>query len=199
MSGDPAVSALVLAGGASRRMGRDKAAMTINGRALICIVTDALMGGGVDRVVWVGGPPAERQALALDHSWTARVDVIDDTHRGEGPLGGVVSGSAVIDTPFLVVPCDLPDLVAVDVEWLLAAALEHPDRPLVGVTDGRDRPDIAWWTDDALAEARAAFADGMRSLRSAQQDARWRRVPLGDGFRDADTPDDLADSDTVGG
>ena len=73
----------VLAGGASPRMGRDKALIEIDGVAMVTIAVEALRAAGAADVWVVGG---DRGAIeALGHRW------VPDLHPGEGPLGGVIT------------------------------------------------------------------------------------------------------------
>ena len=91
----------VLTGGASRRMGTDKALVEVDGRALALRVADALRAAGASRVVAVGGDLERLQALGLE--------AVPDLHPGEGPLGGILTALAATDQDVVVVlACDLP-------------------------------------------------------------------------------------------
>ncbi|MGA1077227.1 MAG: molybdenum cofactor guanylyltransferase, partial [Ilumatobacteraceae bacterium] len=48
---------VVLAGGASRRMGTDKAFVAVDGRSMVLRVADALVSGGCGPLVCQGGDP----------------------------------------------------------------------------------------------------------------------------------------------
>ena len=71
------LSCAILAGGRSSRMGRDKALVEVDGRALALRVADALRRAGADPVAAVGGdlPALARLGLAdrvtevLDPTW----------------------------------------------------------------------------------------------------------------------------------
>jgi molybdopterin-guanine dinucleotide biosynthesis protein A len=138
----------VLTGGASERMGRDKAAIEVDGVAMADRVAAALAAAGASAVVRVGGPAG---------------DVADD-HPGEGPLGGVLTALrwAAAEQVLVVAPCDLvspaPAAFAALVDALggSAAAVPDPDRPLPLAL----RP-------AALEPLAAAFGAGERSLRRA--------------------------------
>jgi molybdopterin-guanine dinucleotide biosynthesis protein A len=93
---------VVLAGGASRRMGRDKAALMLAGRPLLAWVVDALWAA-FGEVMVIG--PAERAALVPN------VPIVPDTYPGQGPLGGIATAlSHSRGARSFVVACDMPFL-----------------------------------------------------------------------------------------
>lgn len=95
-------SGAVLVGGQSRRMGTDKALLTIGGVPLIQRVVGTLQA--VVNEVFLVGPGAER------YEWL-NVQATDDLVAGAGPLGGIHSALCVARHPrCLVVACDMPFL-----------------------------------------------------------------------------------------
>src|SRR6185436_398763 len=91
----------VLTGGASQRMGTDKALIDVDGRALALSVADALRSAGATRVLAVGGDLVALRGLGLE--------AIPDQHAGEGPLGGILTALEATDEDVVVVlACDLP-------------------------------------------------------------------------------------------
>jgi molybdopterin-guanine dinucleotide biosynthesis protein A len=128
VDGDPIVSgisAAVLAGGASRRMGTDKALLEVAGRPLLARVIEVLRGLGDD--VFVVGDRAQYRRFG------ARV--VPDAYPGAGALGGIATAlrHAQYDVT-VVVACDMPFL---SVEVLQAMALEPRDYDvLVPVKEG---------------------------------------------------------------
>jgi molybdopterin-guanine dinucleotide biosynthesis protein A len=95
-----AVTGIVLAGGRSRRMGRDKAWVTLGGRPMIAWVLDAL------REV------TETQMIVSRHTGRLEsfgVPVVEDRWPASGPLTGLHAGLKAAPTDLcLVVACDLP-------------------------------------------------------------------------------------------
>jgi len=88
------LAGLVLAGGASRRMGRDKARLPIKGKALGEIMADTLRAAGCDPVL-ISGP-----------------DDIKDVFLGQGPLAGIHAAFDHLGKAeaMLIVPVDMPAL-----------------------------------------------------------------------------------------
>lgn len=120
MQPDPArqsITGLVLAGGQARRMGGvDKGLVPVAGRPMIEHVLAAL-APQVGPLLINANRNLERYA-AYGHR------VLPDTREGFlGPLAGVLSGLAVLETDYLLTaPCDSP-LVAPDLAERLHAAL----------------------------------------------------------------------------
>jgi molybdopterin-guanine dinucleotide biosynthesis protein A len=100
------VSGVILAGGSSRRLRRNKALERIGGRALIGRVIDGLLPLTTEVLVVVARP---RQTAALP--LPSSVCVVTDRYPGLGSLGGVFTGLEASAEPWsLVVACDMPFL-----------------------------------------------------------------------------------------
>ena len=94
-------SLVILAGGLSRRMGRDKASLPAGDETLIehlarrlaPVVDETIVAGGSDRPALLG------------------VRMVDDLYPGMGPLAGIHAGLRAARSPRVwVVGCDLPDV-----------------------------------------------------------------------------------------
>ena len=107
-------SGAVLVGGQSRRIGTDKAMLTIGGVPLIQRVVGTLQA--VVTEVFLVGPGAER------YTWL-NVKVTDDLASGLGPLGGIHTAVCVARYPrCLVVACDMPFLDMDFLRYMLTEA-----------------------------------------------------------------------------
>ena len=99
---------LVLTGGASRRLGRDKATTHIGGRRL------------VDRLL--AEVPAEVAVVVVGPTLDGlprRVILVREDPPGSGPLAGIGAGLAEVSTPYVgVIAADLPFSLPVVVEAL---------------------------------------------------------------------------------
>jgi molybdopterin-guanine dinucleotide biosynthesis protein A len=105
---------VVLAGGASRRMGCNKAFLELGGRPLIEIVIEQVQTVAVEVIV-VSNTPQRYAHLA------ARV--VSDIYPGVGVLGGIHAGlmTATCDHA-LIVGCDMPFLNPSLLEYLASLA-----------------------------------------------------------------------------
>jgi molybdopterin-guanine dinucleotide biosynthesis protein A len=112
---DPAIprAGFVLVGGNSSRMGRDKAGLPLHGRTMAEHVAAAVAEAAGSATLI--GPPARYASLGFP--------VIADSRAGLGPLGGIHTALTASPAVWnLIAACDLPNISAVFLEELLAAA-----------------------------------------------------------------------------
>jgi molybdopterin-guanine dinucleotide biosynthesis protein A len=189
------VSVVVLAGGRSRRFGRDKLAEPIDGRSLLVHAIDAVrpLAGEIVVVAAPGTTPAV----------PADVVVVHDPVAFDGPLAGARVGlGAATGSIALVVGGDMPD-PSVEVLASMIALLEASEAvtSVVLEHDGRPRPlPMAVRRDAALLAAAQLLETGERRLRAiigslateVIDERTWRSLdPDGRTVRDIDTESDL--------
>lgn len=109
---------IILAGGLSRRMGRDKAFVELCGQTLISRVLEAIRDVCDDVMIVTN---------SLDKFGSFGVSLVPDHYPGKGSLGGIYSGLRAAKRDLaMVVACDMP---------LLSRPLLHY---LVGCAEGFD-------------------------------------------------------------
>ncbi len=178
----------VLAGGESRRMGRDKAFIDLGGRPLLQVAVDALRSADAEPIVVVGGDASAVAGLGLEY--------VADEWPGEGPLGAIITALDVLRNDLVaVLSCDLTEASPLAVRTV-AGAVGSSD-VAVAVIDGHSQWHHAVWRRSARVKLRAAFDSGIRAPRFAVEDLAITRVLDGDPcwFHDADHPDDLPTSE----
>lgn len=190
-------SGAVLTGGASRRMGRPKAWIPVDGRPMALRVADALAGAGCDPVVMIGEPqsgPSASDPRPDLHGDRGPV-LVPDVRAGEGPVVGVLTAlrharSLERVDRVVVAACDLPRLDAATVRRLLAVG-DREARVVVAVSDGRPAP-LGWWSTAVLADLEALVASGVRAWREAVAGVGATLVEIDDpALSDVDTPPEL--------
>lgn len=154
---------VVLAGGASRRMGHDKALLDFDGQRL------------VDRVVARVSPACQRVLIAAGRRPLAdpAVPEITDAADVAGPLGGLL---AALEFAHEIDPAALVAIVAVDLPFADAVLLTR----LAGFVEpasgsgaaaprsrGRVQPLHAVWRADRAGAVRAYAEDGGRRVTEA--------------------------------
>jgi molybdopterin-guanine dinucleotide biosynthesis protein A len=177
------LAGVLLTGGASRRMGTDKASIVVNGETLAAR-SARVLSEVCDPVIEVGpgmsGLPAIREEPL-----------------GAGPLVALLAGVGALGDPrsVLLLACDLPFVEAP----LLRLLAEWPGTgTVIPVVDGRFQYACARYGPAAFDEAHAALRSGGSSLRSVAgsdceylTESEWGRVATARSFADVDTPDDL--------
>jgi molybdopterin-guanine dinucleotide biosynthesis protein A len=182
-------TALILAGGDSRRMGRDKANVLLDQKTLLQHVISSMKQIFPEVIVSVRNV---RDGLDLSQ--------ICDEQSGAGPLAGIVAGLAQIATPWaFVVACDMP-YVKPDVVELLGA-FRGSHQAVVPVIGGYPQPLAAFYAGSCVDVMRACLSRDDKSLRGAlkQLDVCYvdeAELSMADpslrSFVDLDTPQDLA-------
>ena len=180
------VAGAVLAGGHSRRFGRDKALEPVDGRAMVVRVAAALRAGGASDVVAVGG--------AADRLADVGLAVWPDDHPGEGPLAGVLTALTHSGATVLVIAaCDLPWLDAATVQAVVTAAADEDIDVGVAWTDRAEPLLAAWHVDRCRPIVADAFAAGERAVHVVLERLRSRPVPVDAAvMRNVNRPGDLA-------
>jgi molybdenum cofactor guanylyltransferase len=193
---------VVLTGGKSRRMGRTKALVEVDGTPMAVRVADAMRAAGCTTVAALGGDPAELGPLHLP--------VISERGGGAGPLVAIVAALAWAmdrrdqessddtdvrgDTDVMVLACDLPFVVAGDLAGLTAAALRRPEADVIVAHTDRLEPGCAIWRTASLRRLEGLVAHGERAVHRAI--ARLHHVEVEfdrSALRNINTPADLRD------
>ncbi len=138
------VSAVVLAGGLSRRLGRDKAVEPLAGEPLIRRVLSSV-AQVTDQTVVVVNDAARASELTLGKDVVAAVD----RYPGAGSLGGIFTGLEAARTGWaLVVACDMPFLNVPLLRRILS--LRTGRDAVVPVIEGRPEPTHAAYSRRCL-------------------------------------------------
>ena len=186
-------AAIVLAGGRSTRLGRDKATTPLLGVPLLQRVLDRL-AGLMDECVIVTRPGQKLDGVA-----TGASRVIEDLFPDNGPLGGLYTGLISIESPIAIaVACDMPLLQPPLLRELLRLLPEHD--AVVPLSNGLPQPLCAIYAKSCLATIqRQLDAGNLRLLdlcaglpiRYVETDE-WRRFdPDGLSFQNVNREEDL--------
>jgi molybdopterin-guanine dinucleotide biosynthesis protein A len=151
-SDGPQLHGLVLAGGESRRMGRDKAALELHGRSQVDWAFD-LLSRHCERVFVSVRPGQEGDPARSGHP------TIVDRHTGVGPIAGIAAALAAHpEAAWLVVACDLPLLSDATLEALVAARGREPVTAFRSAHDGLPEPLCAIYEPSTRPGIEAAIA-----------------------------------------
>ena len=194
MTSNDEVTGVILAGGMSRRLGRNKALELIGGRSLIGRVIDSV-GSVADSVLVI----VNDDQRALDLQLPPDVETAVDEYPDTGSLGGIYTGLVNASTPWiLVVACDMPFLN----KKLLRHMLDQRQDAdvVVPMLDGRPEPTHAAYSKVCIPHIRrriesrklkiSGFFDDV-AVNSIPQDQVERLDPERFSFFNVNTQDDL--------
>ncbi|AQT79457.1 molybdenum cofactor guanylyltransferase [Mycolicibacterium litorale] len=180
------LAAIVLAGGASRRMGRDKATLPHPDAGTSMVeYTVGVLRSRCDPVFVIAAPGQALPAL--------QAEVLRDEVRGVGPLlatGRGLRAAAAAGRPRAFVSAvDMPFLSADLIEELAA----HEGADVVLPWDGRDHYLAGIYRTDLADHIDALVAAGERSMRALTQTVLTQRVvlPPTPALANVNSPDDL--------
>ncbi len=186
-------TAVILAGGESRRMGRDKAHVEFRGKSLLnhAIANLSPLFGEIVLSV--------RDPLVVDESQSNIVQVMD-AGEGRGPMMGIVAAMTEVGTDWVFVTgVDMPFVVP---ELVVHMAEQRPGHDTVlAEIDGQLQPMLAFYAKRACLPAmQSRIAQGRRSLMRlipslntailTEKELRPLDPDL-HSFTDFDTPEDL--------
>jgi len=184
------VTAFILAGGRSSRMGQDKAFLELAGRTLL------------DRALDLAASVAPEVRVVGDQTKFLHVGrTIEDVFPGRGPLGGIHAALTKSQTELnLVIAVDLPFLEPRFLSYLLSQASQTTTLATVPRTgDGWQplcavyRQDFAPVAEQSLRKKRNKI-DALFKLVETREigDVELRRMGFADRmFRNLNTPEDL--------
>lgn len=175
---------LILAGGASRRFGQDKARAPVGGRPMVARVHAALAAVTAEVLLSV---------RTGDDPYGLPVRVVRDPVPGAGPLAGLVAGLRACRTDWLlVVACDMP-LVTPAALAALAGACAPGVQAVVAEAGGRRHPLCAVYHRAVRPHAEAHLAAGRLALHALLDVLDpVRIVPLPEAaVHNVNRPDDL--------
>ena len=179
------VTAIILAGGRSRRIGRDKCTLPVNGRPLIEHVYKQLVPH-VTEVLVSTNDPSQCDFLG--------VRAVADEVSGQGPLMGIASALAVSTHEVnLVVACDIPEIDAGFVQGMLGC-VDGWDGVVPVDAEGRYEPLLAVYRRTMLEPMRRVLTAGGRRIRDVYGLCRIRTIELGSApwFYNINTREDYA-------
>ena len=146
------VTGVVLAGGKSRRMGRDKRFIEYGGKRLIDISLKRLQSI-VNEVVIVTAQPED---LDVDN-----VEIISDLSYGQGPLMGIYTGLVKTNNQYVVVnPVDTPNVQEEFLEYMITMSSDFD--VIMPKWDNKFEPLIAVYSRNVIPVIEHIITDGLK-------------------------------------
>ena len=182
---------LVLAGGRSRRMGQDKALLDRGGKNQLEYAF-ALLDAVTERCF------VSTRADQSGDEARSRFPRIADKYDDLGPVAGILSAMEEHpDADWLVIACDLPNLNAETLEFLIGnAAADKPFTAYRSSYDDLPEPLCAIYRRDSEAIVRSFVDEGIKCPRKMliRSDTELLDQPDPRSLDNVNTPEDLAAS-----
>ena len=161
-------AAIILAGGKSSRMGRDKAMLSINGRPLIEHIIETLRPVVGEIII----SASEISAYSFSD-----VRVVADEIPDQGPFHGIVQAMRSARFPLcFIISCDIPEVPVRLVRRMIALA--HNADGAVPVCGGYAEPMCAVYSKKILPLMKLSLAEGNRRLQNIYKDCALKYVPI---------------------
>ena len=157
-------TAVVLAGGFSKRFGQDKGLVELAGKPLALHVLDKMLGIVNETLVVV---TSDRQKVTFERSLGQRAKVIIDKRQEKSPLIGALTGFECVQNEYsLLLPCDTP-FVSSNIASLLLDLCINKSAVIPRWPNGYIEPlQAAYHTKSALSAARTVLEQGKLDLQS---------------------------------
>ncbi|MEH7883307.1 molybdenum cofactor guanylyltransferase [Bacillus sp. JJ1609] len=147
--------AIVLSGGKSSRMGKNKALLKFHEKTNIEIILDELKHV-FDDIILVTNEPETYQFL--------NIKTVTDQYKESGPLAGIHAGLEASDyEENFVVACDMP-FVSGELAASLVKELKHHEA-VVPISEGRQHPLFAAYQKRAAGVAKECIEEGMLRMK----------------------------------
>ncbi len=172
------ITGAVLCGGASSRMGRDKATLDLRGRPMVQWVVDAMKEAGAKTVVALGDRP------------DLQLPVLVDREPGSGPLGAIIGAIEQYGT-LLVCPCDVPMVSSQLLREIISSAGAAKE-PVVLAHSGHLEPLIGLYKEESLELLKIGYSKGARGPKMALNIQDYHTVHVApDCVQNVNTPEDF--------
>ena len=176
----PTFSLVINAGGQSRRMGQDKALLTVpnSGQPLLRHIVQRLQSLPIEQLIVVANNPQLAQLVSLD----GPALYVADVYPGVGPLGGIATGVLACQDWGVYVACDLPLVNPKIFHFLYELACEQTETgdqrwdAIVPQIGGYAQPLHALYQRSVLPAITKCLAIGERRATSFLKDVRVRWV-----------------------
>lgn len=157
------IAGIVLAGGASRRMGTDKAALELGSSSVLDIIAGEL--SSITSQVYIATGSVCREEMASEYI------KVNDIYPGSGPLAGIQAGMLRGEADlYVVVSCDIPliraELLSAMVE-VLEVSLDSGIQALVPQIKGQIHPLAAVYHHSMIDTLETQLREDNRRVRDA--------------------------------
>ena len=162
----------ILAGGRSRRMGRDKGGWGVQGEPLLVRTARLALATGTDAAV-IGRVRPDWWPEGVD------VEFVPDDTPGLGPAGGLLSGLRRFGSPIILVACDMPLIDRETLGWLAENLPASSGRDGTTLMNGsQPEPLLSLYNPHVTPLLEERIAAGRRSLWGVHEEGDFRELAI---------------------
>ncbi|MDQ0338935.1 molybdopterin-guanine dinucleotide biosynthesis protein A [Caldalkalibacillus uzonensis] len=194
-------TSIILAGGASRRMGQTKALLTIQNQTMVERLSELLSPFSTDIVIVVRQEDHDQIASLFREGKSVHLVQDDPRYKGYGPLAGMYTGMKAVFSPYyFVCACDMPCLDKDYLHGLKQLIQEQPGHEAyVPLSGGKYQPfagvyrNLAAQIEELLERGEKRWSDLFSKLKKGyliqeEEWQTWTKQP--DPFFNMNTPQD---------
>ncbi|WP_372947445.1 molybdenum cofactor guanylyltransferase [Mariniphaga sp.] len=164
------VTAIILAGGKSSRMGREKGLAGFNGKPLVQSAIDVCKQITSEIFISTGNADYSRFGFPL----------IPDNFREHGPIGGIEAGLTAAKTSgILVCPCDMPG-ISLEILKRILHQTEGKRAVVAASVQGKVFPVLGWYSKTALSVVQKQIEKGDFKLMALLNELQAETVVVAD-------------------
>jgi molybdenum cofactor guanylyltransferase len=173
-------TAIIMAGGESRRMGTDKSMLTIEGRPIIQRTCEQLTAY-FEQILISANDAAKFAFLGFQ--------IVPDKVPEQGPLMGIASALEVSDNDLnFVIACDIPQIELRNVRRILAEAVGSDADIIIPVTnEGKYEPLFAVYRRNLVKTINKVLSSGGRKISDVFKSCKVKEVKLKDSLVNLNT------------
>ena len=155
------LSSIILAGGKSSRMGRDKAFLPFKGKPFLRHILETLAPVSSEIIIVANKDKSLYEPLWQDLN--VKVKFLTDKAPYEGPLNGIATASkAVSNEKVFIATCDTPIIKPEVINFLLTKLTGYEG--VIPVVNQKFQPLNTVYTKQAINKAQSIFERGEKSL-----------------------------------
>jgi molybdopterin-guanine dinucleotide biosynthesis protein A len=173
-------TAIIMAGGGSRRMGTDKSMLTIEGRPITQRTCEKL--AACFEQILISANDADKFAFL-------GFQIVPDKVPGQGPLMGIASALEFSDNKLnFVIACDIPQIELRNVRRILAEAIGSDADVIIPVTnEGKYEPLFAVYRRSVVKTINTVLSSGGRKISDVFESCKVKEVNLKDSLMNLNT------------
>jgi len=155
------ITTIILAGGESKRMGKDKAFLTLNGKTFLRLILETV--DTFSNQIIISGNKDKNVYLKETYKLKNKPVVVKDIDPFKGPLNGIRSCSDFIEEEIVfIATCDTPIIKKEAIFFLYKNLKNH--QCVIPVINGKFQPMNTFYRKEAVEKSKEMYDKGIDSM-----------------------------------